>query len=276
MNATPDDSHEQPTHPLVTIDNVTVRLGDVTALTSITTSVSSGTFLGIVGPNGAGKSTLLRTITGMVSPETGTVLINGRPVSTLSSRERSRQIAVVPQETSVAFDFDVSDVIRMGRTPYLGRFSPGTQADSEAVAAAMERTDVTQFADRPISSVSGGERQRILLARAIAQDTPLLLLDEPTASLDINHQIRTLDLISTLVADGKTVIAAIHDLNLAARYCDEVLLLDAGSFVDRGPPETVLTEETVRQTFAVDSVVTTNPVTNTQHVTALSTELPED
>lgn len=256
--------------PLIAVSDVTVQLGDTTALASIDTTVQSGTFLGLVGPNGAGKSTLLRTITGMITPDTGTVEIAGEGITDFSSRERSRTIAVVPQETSVAFDFAVKDVISMGRTPYVGRFGGSAPADTAAVNRAMERTAVAQFADRPISEISGGERQRVLLARAIAQDTPILLLDEPTASLDINHQIRTLDLVAELVAEGKTVVAAIHDLNLAARYCDELLLLDAGHAVARGTPESVLTAETVEQTFAIQSVVETNPTTGTRHVTAVS------
>ena len=257
--------------PLVEVDDVSVQLGSVTALDRITTNAQSGSFLGIVGPNGSGKTTLLRTITGMITPDTGRVFLAGNDVQHLSSRTRSRHLAVVPQETSVAFDFTIEDVITMGRNPYVGRFEGRQRADIEAVEEAMQRTEVTEFADRPISEVSGGERQRVLLARAIAQETPVLLLDEPTASLDIHHQIHTLDLITELVTDGKTVIAAIHDLNLAARYCDELLLLDDGRQIARGTPASVLTPKNVGDVFSVQSVITPDPITQSPRVTTYST-----
>ena len=259
----------------VDLTDVTVRLGDVTALEAVSIQVEAGCLLGLIGPNGAGKTTLLRTITAAVTPDTGSVLVDGESVHSLSSRAVSRLVAVVPQEPAMSFAFDVREIVAMGRTPYASRFGGGDRTDAASVEAAMERTDVAAFADRPITDVSGGERQRILLARAVAQDTPVLLLDEPTASLDINHQIRTFELVRELVTDGRTVIAAIHDLGLAARYCDELAVLNEGAIVQRGTPETVLTPRTIEDVFDAAAIVTTNPVTGTPAVTAMREPLAQ-
>ena len=237
---------------MIKIEDVVVELGGATILDHVDATIDEGRFVGLVGPNGAGKTTLLRAVTGVVQPDAGEVRVGGDPVSSLSSREASRRIAVVPQDTTLSFDFPVEEVVAMGRNPYQSRFSGARlsgdetgseRSDREHVEAAMARTEVAEFSDRSITAVSGGERQRVLLARALAQDAPVLLLDEPTASLDINHQIRTLELVRQLVDDdGKTVVAAIHDLNLAAHYCDELLLLADGAVRASGGPESVLSE----------------------------------
>jgi iron complex transport system ATP-binding protein len=291
---------------MIEIDDVTVELGGTEILQGVTSTVEEGQFVGLVGPNGAGKTTLLRTILGVIKPNRGGVRVGGDPVSGLSSKEASRRIAVVPQDTTLSFDFAVEDVVAMGRNPYKSRFSgarlsgvgrrlrsadaeTGTDSetgtdpetsggaetsrkktDREHVESAMARTEVAEFADRSITAVSGGERQRVLLARALAQDAPVLLLDEPTASLDINHQVQTLELVRELVDDdGKTVVAAIHDLNLAAHYCDELLLLADGAVRASGPPESVLSEDHLEAAFDTRAVVSRHPVTGSTYVTAL-------
>lgn len=252
---------------MISASDLTVRLGDSAVIDGLDARVERGTFVGLIGPNGAGKTTLIRALAGVLAPERGTVSIDGDDVHALSSREASRRVAVVPQETSLAFDFDVRDVVEMGRTPYRTRLG-GTDG-REHVERAMERTDVARFADRPVTSVSGGERQRVLLARALAQDTPVLLLDEPTASLDINHQVNTLELVRGLVDDGKTVVAAVHDLNLAAHYCDELHLLAGGRVAARGPPADVLTRANLEAAFETTAAVSRHPVTGSVYVTAL-------
>lgn len=257
---------------MIDIDTLTVRLGGATILDELSTSVSRGRFVGLIGPNGAGKTTLLRTVAATLTPDSGSVRVDGEDIHQLSSRASSRLVAVVPQETQLAFDFDVRDVVSMGRTPYRTRLKNASPADQPAVDHAMERTAITEFADRSITSVSGGERQRVLLARALAQGTPVLILDEPTASLDINHQVRTLELVRDLVNDGKTVIAAIHDLNLAAHYCDELQLLSDGEIIASGLPSAVLTSEYLEDAFETNAVVTRHPVTGSVYVSAL----PED
>ncbi|WP_336344470.1 heme ABC transporter ATP-binding protein [Halalkalicoccus ordinarius] len=254
---------------MIDVRDVDVRLGGVRILEDVSAHVDEGRFVGLVGPNGAGKSTLLRTIGAVLSPDAGSVVLDGEDVHDLPSRAASRRVAAVPQDTSLSFDFDVRDVVAMGRTPYRSRLRPGDEGGDAMVARALERTDTEEFADRPIDSVSGGERQRVVLARALAQDTPILLLDEPTASLDINHQLRTLELVRDLVDEGKTVIAAIHDLNLAAHYCDELVLLAEGRVLESGPPERVLTESNLTRAFDTRAVVSRHPVTGAVYVTAL-------
>jgi iron complex transport system ATP-binding protein len=254
---------------LLTVDGLRVRLGGTTVLDDIDATAERGRFVGLVGPNGAGKTTLLQTIAGAITPDAGRITVDGERIHDLSSKAVSRLVASVPQDTTVAFEFDVRTVVEMGRNPHRSRFGGWTDADAAAVERALDRTDTRQFADRGITTLSGGERQRVLLARALAQDAPLLLLDEPTGSLDINHQVRTLDLVSDLVSAGRTAIAAIHDLDLAARYCDELLVLSAGRVAAAGPPEAVLTESAIRDAFGADVVVSENPVTGTMSVTTL-------
>ncbi|MFB6124161.1 MAG: ATP-binding cassette domain-containing protein [Haloferacaceae archaeon] len=253
----------------VDVSNLRVSLGGVRVLDDVTTGVERGQFVGLVGPNGAGKTTLVRSLNGVLTPDSGTVEIEGERIHDLSSKAASRLVATVPQSPSLSFAFDVRETVEMGRTPHVDRFEGTTPADREAVDRAMERTDVTQFADRSITEVSGGERQRVFLARALAQETPVLLLDEPTSSLDVNHQVRTLELVRELADEGRTVVAAIHELDLAARYCDELRLLYDGTIHAAGPPESVLSESNVERAFDTAAAVAENPVTGSTEVVAL-------
>ncbi|CQR50403.1 heme ABC transporter ATP-binding protein [Haloferax massiliensis] len=255
--------------PAIRLDDVSVSLGGQRILDAVSVDVGEGTFVGLIGPNGAGKTTLLRTLNGGLAPDEGSVRVVGEDVHALSSKAASRLVATVPQTTSVTFDFPVRDVVEMGRTPHRGRFEGWRERDEAAVDAAMRRTAVESLSDRPVTEVSGGERQRVLIARALAQETPVLLLDEPTASLDINHQVRTLELVSDLVADGTTAVAAIHDLNLAAHYCDALVLLSGGRVLSAGDPAAVLSEENLREAFDAEAVVSRHPVTGSVYVTAL-------
>ncbi len=251
------------------LDGISVDIEDLGSSVDQTDSGDGGTFVGLIGPNGAGKTTLLRVLNGSLTPDSGTVRVAGQNVHDLSSKAASRLVATVPQTTSVTFDFPVREVVRMGRTPHRGRFDGWTPADEDAVEEAMARTSVTDFADRSVTEISGGERQRVLIARALAQETPTLLLDEPTASLDINHQVRTLELVDGLVSDGTTAVAAIHDLNLAAHYCDALILLADGRILSAGDPATVLSEGNLRDAFDAEAVVSRHPVTGSVYVTAL-------
>lgn len=247
-----------------------VQLGGESVLGGVSLSVERGEFVGLVGPNGAGKTTLLHTLNGTRPPDDGTVRVDGEPVGAQSSREVARQIATVPQETTLSFSFSVADVVEMGRTPYVSRFGTTTPADHEAVKRAMAAAEVAEFADRSVQSLSGGERQRVLLARALAQETETLLLDEPTASLDINHQVRTLELVADAVADGRAVVAAIHDLDLAARYCDRLLLLADGGIRAAGEPASVLASDALQTAFGVPTELSEDPTTGTPRVTAVT------
>jgi len=254
--------------PAIDVADLSVTLGGVSVLDSVSTSVDEGRFVGLVGPNGAGKTTLLRAINGALTPDRGTVRVAGQDIAGLGSRATSRLVATVPQSTASAFDFPVRHVVAMGRTPHVGRLGTRTAADRAAVDEAMARAAVADLADRPVTDVSGGERQRVVLARALAQDTPVLLLDEPTSDLDVNHQVRTLELVADLVDEGRTVVAAIHDLDLAARYCDELRLLYEGEIRAAGPPASVLTDATVEAAFGVRATVTEHPITGSASVTA--------
>lgn len=259
------------TEATIAVENVDVSFGGLEVLEGVSLSVEPGEFLGLVGPNGAGKTTLLRAINGVFEPDGGRVHLDGTPVGSLDPRGVSRRVATVPQDTSVSFAFTVEDVVRMGRTPYRGRTDlTADDADRDAVDRALERTEMTELRDRPITAVSGGERQRAFVARALAQDTPALVLDEPTASLDINHQVQVLELVADLVAGGKTAIAAIHDLDLAARYCDRLALLADGGLQAVGDPETVLTDEHLQPAFDTRTAVTPDAVTGTPSVTAIA------
>lgn len=262
---------------MISVENVAVERGGVQVLSDVSFRVGDGEFVALVGPNGAGKTTLLQTINGVLSPDAGRVIVDGVDVQTASAREVSQRVATVPQDANVAFDFSVADVVEMGRTPYRARFGhTDYRTDRRHVERALERTRTARFADRSIGTVSGGERQRVLLARALAQDTPTLLLDEPTASLDINHQVRTLELVADLVADGKTALAAIHDLDLAARFCDRLVLLADGIVVDRGTAESVLSSEHLQTAFDTEASVSTNPATGSPSVTARSHSTTSD
>jgi iron complex transport system ATP-binding protein len=255
---------------MLDVADLAVSFGDQSVVSGVDFSVDRGSLVGLVGPNGAGKTTVLRAVKGTLDPDAGTVRVDGDPIHSKSAKAVSRLVASTPQGTALSFDFSVRQTVEMGRTPHLGRFDRMDEADRRAVGWAMERASVAQFADRPFTSLSGGERQRVLLARALAQETPVLLLDEPTASLDINHAVRTLELVRTLVDDGKTAVAAIHDLNLAARYCDELVLLAGGGVRAAGRPADVLTSDTLRDAFDAETLVTTQPGTDAPLVTPLA------
>ena len=254
--------------PLVAIREVVAGYGGDPVLDGVSLSVERGEFVGLVGPNGAGKTTLLQTINGVRDPDSGQVLVDGASVDDLSSKAASRRVATVPQDTTVAFEFPVEDVVEMGRTPHRGRFGGDPDA-RDAVERALERTDTARFRARSVGSLSGGERQRVVLARALAQATPVLVLDEPTASLDVNHQVRTLELVRESTRGGKAALAAIHDLDLAARFCDRLVVLADGEVRAVGPPEEVLTGERVAAVFDTPAAVVPSPVTGAPTVTPL-------
>ena len=253
---------------MIRLDDVSVAFGDLTVLDSVSCAIERGEFVGLVGPNGAGKTTLLRTVNGVLSPDSGTVTLDGDAIEGLPSREVGRRVATVPQDTHVGFAFSAEQLVEMGRTPHRSRLDWSDHGNP--VDRALERTQTTHLRERTVEELSGGERQRILLARALAQATPGLVLDEPTASLDINHQIQVLDNVRDLVAEDRAAIAAIHDLNLAARYCDRLLLLQDGAIQASGPPDTVLADPSLEEAFDTQTAVTRNLVTGTSTVAAVA------
>jgi len=229
-------------------------------LRDIDLDVRAGERLAILGPNGAGKSTVLRLLAGTLSPDSGKVLLDGADISSLRGTERARRLAFVPQETRVAFDFTVLEIVLMGRSPRLGLLGIEGAHDVEIARQALELTGTAHLAERPISRLSSGERQRVLLARALAQEPDTILLDEPTAFLDLGHQVRIHRLLAGLHRErGTTLVFVSHDLNLAARYADRIVLLASGRVLQDGPPAQVLTPDSVRAAYGVEVRIVDDP-----------------
>lgn len=214
--------------------------------------VEQGSFVCIAGPNGAGKTTLLNLLCGLLSPNEGYIEVDAAPIDSYSVRKLAQKIAVVRQEFVPVFDFTVKETISMARTPYLSRLGFETKPDIDIVKEALKITDTAQFASRTLANLSGGERQRVFIARAFAQDTPILLLDEPTSLLDLKHQVAIYDLLKTAQRQkDKTIVAITHDINLAAQYCEKVLLLGADRSYRAGSTENVFSTEQIEKTFGV-------------------------
>jgi iron complex transport system ATP-binding protein len=253
------------------ISGISFRYKSVEVLENISFSIGEGEFVGILGPNGSGKTTLLKTISGLLKPYTGVVLLNGADIHRMASRDIARQMAVVPQDSVVAFDFTALDIVLMGRNPHLSKFQLENPRDLSIAKKALELTGVWHLADRPIAEVSGGERQRIVIARALAQEPRILLLDEPTLHLDIDSQIDVMDLLKNLCKkDRLIVMAVLHDFNLAARYCDKIILLHEKKIVSLGRAEEVLNKENMANVFGVEAIVKRHPMTDTLYVIPLS------
>ena len=226
----------------VELRGVSVRLGGRFVVQDVDLVVERGEWVAVIGPNGAGKTTLLRAVAGLLSCD-GSVFLHGRPASALSRRERARLVAVVPQEPVTPPWMTVADYVLLGRTPHLAALAWEGPADFGVVTRALERLDLLQYGERPLGTLSGGEKQRVVVARALAQEASVVLLDEPTAALDIGHQQQTLELLDALRAESDlTLVAAMHDLTLAAQYADRMVVLDGGRVVAEGPPGEVLTE----------------------------------
>ncbi len=222
-------------------------------LEDLSWSLSAKEFWGILGPNGSGKTTLLKVIDGILKPRRGLVRIDDRDIGSIGRSELARLIAVVPQESDLVFPFTVEEVVLMGRAPHLGRFAFESDRDRDIAGQAMERTGILPFARRNMNELSGGERQRVLIARALAQQPRVMLLDEPTAFLDIKYQKTIFDLVTDLNHDeGIAIVAVTHDLNLASLYCDKLLLLRQGKIHSRGSPEEVITEERIASVYETD------------------------
>jgi iron complex transport system ATP-binding protein len=225
----------------------------------VTFSLGAGELVALCGPNGGGKSTLLRLLLGLHAPSAGAVELGGAPLASLRRREIARRAALLPQDSPPELPLTVRETVALGRLPHLGRFEPEGAGDRSAVEAALAATDTTALADRPMTELSGGERHRVHLARALAQGAPVLLLDEPTAGLDLVHQLEALELLRATVDEpaggGRAAIVALHDLSLAARACDRILLLSEGALQADAPPAEVLTPETLARVFGVRAEV---------------------
>jgi iron complex transport system ATP-binding protein len=232
-------------------------------LSDVTVRLQPGDFTAVAGPNGSGKSTLIRAMSRVLRPRLGSALLEGEDLYALPARRSAQAIAVLPQESSLEFEFSCEEVVMMGRAPHLGRFETESERDLAVVRDAMERTSCWELRKRPVVELSGGERQRVLLARAFAQEPKILLLDEPTAHLDLSFQVQILRLVHALRDEKKTaVLASLHDLNLAAAYADRIVLLSKGKIAAAGAPKEVLVESVLRPVFGPEVMVRTHPDTN--------------
>ncbi|WP_314612567.1 ABC transporter ATP-binding protein [Streptomyces stackebrandtii] len=247
----------------ITAEALGWSVAGTTVVREVSADIAPGETVGLLGPNGSGKSSLLRCLAGLRAPDTGTVRYDGESVRDWSARRIARHVAFVAQDSGADSDLRVGDVVGLGRTPFRDRWRGPDATDRAVVAAALERLGLTALADRSWKALSGGERQRAHIARALAQEPHALLLDEPTNHLDVKHQLELMELLS---GTGRTVLVALHDLTLAARYCDRLLLLHHGRLIASGPPAHVLTAERLAEVFEVDAELTADALGH-PHVT---------
>lgn len=248
-------------------EKVWISIGNKDIVKEVSLKVETGKIVGLFGPNGSGKSTLLKGIYRTLKLNKGEVYVDGKNLKSYSSRQIAKMLGVVTQFTTLNFDFSVEEMVLMGRSPHKGAFERDKEEDFKIVRECLKTVDMEDFADRKFLTLSGGEKQRILLARALAQETELLILDEPTNHLDIKYQLQTMNIIKNL---KKGVLLALHDLRLAFLYCDEVYIMKDGEVVANGAPKEVITEELIRKVYEVESRVYENPITGEMDVVFLS------
>lgn len=262
---------------MLEISNVSAGYGNKDILKGVSFNLAVGKVLALIGPNGSGKTTLIRTISGVLTPTSGFIRVNGHEISSLSEQERARLIAVVPQARMLPPAFSAREVVTLGRTPYLNWLGKVSEGDQQIIDRSLEQVDMLKLADRSVAELSGGEQQRLFLARALAQETPLLLMDEPTAHLDLQYQVSLMQLVYRMAhpsgealasgAKPKTVVITIHDLNLLTRYADEVGLLVDGVLEERGSPQQVLRSDLLSQAYHLKLRVIRDAETGVEVVT---------
>ena len=252
---------------MLSIHKISAGYGDKVVLSDVNMDVEAGDFVGLIGPNGSGKTTLLRVISKVLKPFKGHVLLNEEDIVTVSRSVLARSMAFLTQEISLNLPFTVRQMTLMGRFPYLSQYGKESDEDIAIAEDAMKLADVLPLADRFITEVSGGERQRALIAMCLAQQPDILLLDEPTNHLDIGHQLAVLDLIRKLNRQtNMTVVAVFHDLNIASEYCDKIMVLDEGQVAEFGTPKEVLTSEMILKVYRAKVVTEVNPVSHKPHI----------
>lgn len=245
------------------VKDVSVGYGERTVLDTLNVDIKRGAVTSIVGPNGCGKSTLLRTMSRLLNPTKGEIVLDGKSIHDIPTRKLATQLGLLPQTPIAPDGIVVADLVGRGRTPHQGILGRWRQQDYDIVAEALETTGISDLAERSIDELSGGQRQRVWIAMALAQRTDTLLLDEPTTYLDVKHQLDVLDLLTELNRDrGTTIVMVLHDLNLAARYSDELVAVSGGKVFAHGHPREVITKENVKSVFGIDSVIITDPVSD--------------
>ena len=229
--------------------DIKMEIGNNEILKGVSIDSKNKEFVGIIGPNGSGKSTLLKCIYRTLNPNGGCIMLGNTPISTMSVKESAKKLAVVAQHNYYNFDFSVEEVVLMGRSPHKKRLEPDNSKDYQIVNESLDKVGMLEFKNRSFSTLSGGEQQRVILARALAQQTPCLILDEPTNHLDIKYQLSLLNIVKDL---DLTIVAAIHDLNIAAMYCDRLFVMKNGKIVGSGTPQEVLTKEFIKEIYDID------------------------
>jgi len=263
--------------PAISLTNAGFRYGERTVLHDLTLETRPGEFLAVIGPNGSGKSTLLKGMCGLLRPFSGTVKLDGHPMDSRSRAQVARKIALVPQGAFLPELFTAMEIVLMGRTPHLGLLRYEGGSDILAAANAMEATETGRLAGRRVNELSGGERQRVLIARALAQEAGILLLDEPTANLDINYQAGILDFLKKLCRErGLSIVSALHDVNLASQYGDRVIMLKKGVVFKEGRPQDAIDAPTLREVFGVEVAVCAHPVNGLPTALVTSAQKAED
>lgn len=246
------------------IENLSLSYdGGAVIVHQLNLSLKMGKITALVGANGCGKSTLLRGLSRLLKPVQGSVYLDGRSIHAMSAKELAKELGILPQTPTAPEGLTVHELVAQGRYPHQNWFRQWSREDEKIVEAALVKTNLTMFADRPVDTLSGGQRQRAWIAMALAQQTNVLLLDEPTTYLDLAYQMDVLDLLDELNAEGRTIIMVLHDLNQAARYADTVVALRGGQIVAHGTPEDVMTAENILQVFGLEAEVITDPVTGT-------------
>ncbi|MBZ6208852.1 ABC transporter ATP-binding protein [Streptomyces olivaceus] len=250
----------------LTAREITLRYGDRVVSTRLSLDVPDGSFTAVVGPNACGKSTLLRALVRLLRPTEGQVVLDGREVGSYPSKELARQVGFLPQDPLAPDDIKVRQLVSRGRFPHRTLLSPRSEQDESAVRKAMAAAEVTELADRPVQELSGGQRQRVWIAMALAQETPYLLLDEPTSFLDITHQYQLLHLLARLRDQGRTVVAVLHDINQACRFADHLVAMRDGKVVAEGSPGDIVDAALIKDVFDLPSVIVPDPVAGTPMV----------
>ena len=251
-------------------ENLTLSYDKKVVIEGLNLAIPHGELTVIIGPNACGKSTLLRTLSRLISPQSGSVLLNGRQISEYATKEVARELGLLPQSSVAPGDILVEDLVGRGRYPHQHLFSRWSEADRQAVAQAMQATGISELADRAVDTLSGGQRQRVWIAMVLAQQTPLLLLDEPTTWLDITHQIDLLELMQDLNRNlGRTLVVVLHDLNHACRYASHLVAMRGGRIVAQGPPAAIVTAQLVEQVFGLRCIIIDDPVSHTPLIVPL-------
>ena len=260
---------------MIEVQSISFRYHEEWVLQDVSFQVGKGEFIGLIGPNGSGKTTLLKILYRLLSPQQGEILFEQVPLKRMNRTDIAKKVAVVAQETHLLFPFSVMEIVLTGRSPYLGHLMFEREKDLEIAKKAMEWTEILPFAERPIDELSGGERKRVFIARALAQEPEVILLDEPTANLDIHHQIDFLNLILTLNREkGLTIIMASHDMNIASEFCDRLLLLQKGKIYKIGIPEEVITQKNIEQVYGCEVWVDQHPVSGMPRISLLKKGVP--